>query len=146
MALIRWTAPARPIRDLSSIHDEMNRFIDGVLRPGPALGFSVAPPVDVEETPDAFVLRADLPGVPQKDVKVSVEGDTVTIRGQRTAAAGTGTSLRSERTFGAFERSFTLGAPVRTDQVRAVYRDGVLEVTLPKSENARLREIEVQAG
>ena len=146
MTLIRWTAPAHPIRDLTNLHDEMSRFVDGVLNPGASYGYAPALPVDVEETPEAFVLRADLPGVPQKDIKVSAIGDTVTIRGQRTAVTGTGTSLRSERTFGTFERSFTLGAPVRTDQVRAVYRDGVLEVTVPKSENAKLREIEVQAG
>ena len=146
MTLIRWTAPTRPIRDLTNLHDEMNRFVDGVLNPALAYGHTQAIPVDVEETSEAFVLRADLPGVPQKDVKVSVMGDTITIRGERVALPGAGTSLRSERTFGAFERSFTLGAPVRTDQIRATYRDGVLEVMVPKSENARLREIEVQAG
>lgn len=148
MALIRWTAPARPLHGLTNVHEEMNRFIDGVLQSSPTYRYDSGPriPVDVEETAEAFVLRADLPGVPQKDIKVSAEGDTLTIRGERKHTAGTGTALRSERKFGAFERTFTLGAPVRTDQVRAVYRDGVLEVTVPKSENARLREIEVQAG
>jgi HSP20 family protein len=104
------------------------------------------PVVDIEETPEQFVLRMDLPGVAQKDVKVHVMGDTLTIRGER-RQSGTekdGNWLRCERSHGVFERAFTLGAPVRADQVKASYRDGVLEVSVPKAEEARLREVEVK--
>jgi HSP20 family protein len=151
MALIRWTTPAQPMRDLIGIHDEMNRLMDGVFTPNdrhPQASFPITPAVDVEETPEGFTLRMDLPGVSQKDVKVSVLGDAVTIRGERradTQASGSNL-LRVERRFGSFERTFTLGTPVRADQVRAIVQDGVLEVQVPKAETARTREIEVQVG
>jgi HSP20 family protein len=102
--------------------------------------------VDVEETPEDFVVRMDLPGVAQKDVKVSLMGDTLTIRGERKHEAEhkEGSWHRVERAYGSFERTFTLGAGVRNDKVKASYKDGVLEVRVPKAEEARLREIEVQ--
>jgi HSP20 family protein len=104
--------------------------------------------VDIEETPDAFVLRADLPGMSQKDVKVVLTGDVLTLRGERKreTTKSEGTCHRCERVHGAFERTFTLTSPVRADQVKATYRDGVLEVLVPKAEEARVREIEVQVG
>jgi HSP20 family protein len=93
------------------------------------------------------VIKADLPGVSQKDVKVSLMGDTLVIRGERRSEKNDETTpLRIERSYGMFERSFTLGAPVRSDQVKATYRDGVLEIHVPKAEEARLREIDIQVG
>ena len=75
-------------------------------------------------------------------------GDTLTLRGERRreAAAEGDVTLRVERPAGSFERSFILGAPVRTDAVKAVYRDGVLEIQVPKADHARSLDIEVQAG
>lgn len=148
MTLIRWN-PTRS-RSLADIHEEMDRLFESFV--GPRAGVPNAglwaPPVDIEETPEAFVLRADLPGVTQKDVKVSLTGDLLTLRGERRHETATteGTVHRSERTWGAFERSFTLTGPVRADQVKAVVKDGVLEIRVPKAEEARVREIEVQVG
>lgn len=150
MTLIR-CMPLTPVRDMVSMQEEMNRLLDsvfsrsGVCAPGES---PFTPRVDIEETPEEFVLRADLPGVSQKDVKVSLLGETLTIRGERRSEGATkeGGLLRCERVYGAFERSFTLTAPVRADQVKATTRDGVLEVRVPKAEGARLREIEVKAG
>ncbi len=147
MTLIRWN-PARPVR-MQDVHDEMDRLIEGFLgRPfGPvAEPFSI--PVDVEETPEAYVLRADLPGVTQKDVKVTIAGDTLTLRAERKRETEQrkGSVHRSERLYGAFERTFTLADPVRADQVEATYKDGVLEIRVPKAEEARVREIEVKVG
>src|SRR5262249_18354063 len=109
---------------------------------------SFIPPVDVEENPEEFVLRLDLPGVPQNEVKVSLMGDTLTIRGERKPQGQdrNGSTHRIERAYGTFERTFTLGTPVRNDRVSASYKDGVLEVRVPKAEEARLREIQVQVG
>jgi HSP20 family protein len=147
MTLIRWS-PVRPSRDFAGFHGELNRFIDGVLaQSGGATGLAT-PPVDVEENAESFVLRVDLPGLTQQDVKVVVEGDAITLRGERkpeVRSAGS-TLLRGERSSGTFERSFVLGAPIRSDQIRAVVRNGVLEVQVPKADSARKREIEVQAG
>jgi HSP20 family protein len=150
MTLIRWSPnPFTPLRDPSTIQDEMNRLFDGFFaRSGRELNGLFTPSVDIEETAEEFVIKADLPGVAQKDVKVSLMGDTLTIRGERKAerTSENGNPHRLERAHGTFERSFTLGTPVRNDQVKAQYRDGVLEVRVPKAEQARMREIEVQVG
>lgn len=150
MTLVRWTPAFTPSRDLITMQDEVNRFIDSFFRSNGrrAEAGPFTPLVDIEETAEAFVLRADLPGVPLKDVKVSLMGDTLTIRGERQEekTEKTGSALRVERSTGNFERSFTLGAPVRSDAVKATYRDGVLEVRVPKAEEARLREIQIQTG
>ena len=149
MSLIRWN-PRRTGQDLSPIDSDLNRIFEGFFAP---VTFrqdwaSLTPPVDVEETPDAYLFRADLPGVNAKDVKITVNGDTLTVRGERKREEqkSEGSLYRTERLYGAFERTFTLGTPVRTDQVKAAYRDGVLEIRVPKADEARAREIEVQVG
>lgn len=149
MTMIRWN-PNRNLV-LSDFQDDMDRLIGGFLSTrnfAPASTNAIVPPVDVEETPEAFVFRADLPGFAQKDVKVSLVGDTLTLRGERKreTVKAEGTLHRTERVHGTFERTFTLDSPVRGDQVKATYRDGVLEVRVPKAEEARVREIEVQVG
>ena len=149
MQVIRWIPPTPPMRDLLAMHQEMNRLFDGACgRPNSRAAFAFVPTVEIEETPEQFVLRVDLPGVAQKDVKVHVMGDTLTIRGERRQEGSEkeGNWLRRERTYGTFERSFTLGAPVRADQVKATSKDGVLEVSVPKAEEARVREVEVKIG
>ena len=149
MTLMRWTPAVSRSRDLVGIQDEVNRLFDGFFGrvPGHVEG-NFMPTVDIEETGEEFILRADLPGVPQKEVKVSLMGDTLTIRGVRKyeTNGNQGTVHRVERVYGTFERSFTLGSPVRNDRVKATYRDGVLEVRVPKAEEAKQREIEVQVA
>jgi HSP20 family protein len=148
MTLIRWNPSLlSPHRDLVRLHDEMDRLLGGFAGRSPERGL-FAPPVDIEETPESFVLRADLPGLTQKDVKVSIMGDVVTIRGERTAVAPPSgvTVHRTERITGGFERTFTLNSPIRADQVAATFKDGVLEVRIPKAEEARVREVEIKVG
>lgn len=152
MTLIRWSpTPFTPLPDLPAIQEEVNELLNSFFTRGALRGDLqpvFAPSVDIEETPEEFILRADLPGVAQQDVKVSLMGDTLTLRGTRRQESGTGTGnlRRVERSYGMFERTFTLRAPVRSDQVKAQYRDGVLEVRVPKAEEARMREIEVKVG
>ncbi|MGH9196043.1 MAG: Hsp20/alpha crystallin family protein [Acidimicrobiia bacterium] len=150
MTLIRWNPSYNPSRELVSMQDEMNRFVDSFFngRGLRSAGMAFTPVVDIEESPEEFVLRADLPGISQKDVKVSLMGDTVTIRGERKydQTQNETSMLRAERVHGSFERSFTLGTALRGDKVKAIYRDGVLEVHVPKSEEARMREVEIQIG
>jgi len=145
-SLIRWSA--NPARDLLGIRDEVDRVFDSVFTRGDggAWPATFAAPVDVEETKDEFLVRADLPGVSPKDVKVSVLGDVLTIRGERKRESQDRNLHRVERRYGSFERSFSLGVPVRADQVKASYRDGVLEIHVPKAEEAKVREIEVQVA
>ncbi len=149
MALIRWQ-PATPARDLIRMQNEMDRLFDSVFNPPTRARFDLesAPAVDVEENAEGFVLRADLPGVAQKDVKVHLYGDALTIRGERNLESERDEkgAHRIERFSGSFERTFTLGVPVRAEQVKAVFRDGVLEIRVPKADEARTREIEVQVA
>jgi HSP20 family protein len=126
--------------------DDFDRFLDTLLPTERASGF--VPPVDIEETAEEYILHADIPGVSPKDMKVSLMGDTLTLRGERTVDAGQSTSRRhrAERVHGSFERSFQLTAPVRGDKIRATFRDGVLEIHVPKADEARRREIEIEVA
>ena len=150
MAITRWSPlTLSPARDL--LGGDLNRLFDGFFTSRPLNGDLVpafAPAVDIEETADEFVFKADLPGVSQKDVKVNLMGDTLTIKGERKQESETknGGVHRTERIYGAFERRFKLGTPVRNDMVKAQYKDGVLEIRVPKAEEAKLREIEVQVA
>jgi HSP20 family protein len=154
MAITRWTpalALGTSARDIVGIQDEVDRLFDGFFGRYPLRGDAplvFAPAVDIEELGEEFVVRADLPGMNQKDVKVSLLGDVLTIRGERRQEAThqSGTQHRTERIYGQFERTFKLGTPVRNDLIRATYRDGVLEVHIPKAEEAKLKEIQVQVG
>ena len=148
--LMRWNPFFSSSRDVASLRDDIDQLFDGLVsRSFPqraAAGF--VPAADLHETPEEFVLKLDLPGVSQKDVKVSLMGDTLTIRGERKSETKRERDglYYSERVSGAFERSFHLTAPVRGDQVKAEYRDGVLEVHIPKADEARSREIEVRVA
>jgi HSP20 family protein len=135
----------------AAMHEDFDRFFDGFFTRSPLAGDVAplfAPPTDIHETAEAFELKLDLPGVSLKDVKVSLSGDTLTIRGERNLEKSENDkhTHRTERIHGSFERSFKLAPPLRADLVKATYRDGVLEVTVPKAEAAKVREIEVQAG
>ncbi len=150
MTLVRWN-PLGSARDLVGVQDEMNRVFDSFFgAPAPRTGWeaSFRPALDVEENSEEFIVRMDIPGMSQKDVKVSLMGETLTIRGERRneLASKEGSVRRTERTYGSFERTITLDAPVRSEKVKASYHDGVLEVHVPKAEEARVREIEVQTS
>jgi len=150
MTITRWSPlTLSPARDV--LGADLDHLFDGFFTRTPQRGDLAAaftPAVDIEETADEFVFKADLPGVSQKDVKVNLLGDTLTIRGERKQESETknGGMRRSERIYGAFERRFKLGTPVRNDQVKAQYKDGVLEIHVPKAEEAKLREVEVQVA
>ncbi len=109
---------------------------------------SWVPPVDIFEEADAIRIAAEIPGVKPHDIKLSLEGNLLTIHGtkQQEAEEKTERVHRYERTYGAFERSFTLPATVEPKDINATYDQGVLTITLPKSERAKPRQIEVQVG
>lgn len=104
------------------------------------------PPVDIFEEADSIRIMAEVPGVKPGDVKISLEGNVLTIHGtkQQVAAEQTERVHRYERTYGAFERTFTLPATVDAGHIRAQYENGVLTVTLPKLEKAKPRQIQVE--
>jgi HSP20 family protein len=144
MKLVRFT----PDHDLLGLHDDVARLIQGnfPLRPN-GNGATWLPPVDVHETPSGFTLTMDVPGINPADIKVRIVDGTLTLEGERKIEHGDDdakTTHRSERLAGSFSRSFTLRTPVNAAAIRAVYKDGVLEVTLPRAEEAMPREIKVE--
>jgi HSP20 family protein len=106
------------------------------------------PAVDVLEQGDAIRITAELPGVKAEDMKISVEGNVLSVHGakQQVAEERTERVHRYERTYGSFERSFTLPATVDTQHIKAGLENGVLTITLPKAEQAKPRQIEVQVA
>lgn len=106
------------------------------------------PAVDIFEEPNAIRIMAEVPGVKPEDVKISLENNVLTIHGSKQQAAEERTERvhRYERTYGAFERSFTLPTTVDAGSINATYEHGVLTVTLPKVERAKPRQIEVQVA
>jgi HSP20 family protein len=144
MAIERWD----PFQEAISLRDAMNALLqESFVRPGglPPQNGHAALPLDVCETEDAFVVKASLPGVRPDDVQITVLGDTLTIRGESKAEddkKGERWHLR-ERRSGAFQRSLSLAVPVDADAAQVHYENGVLTLTLPKSESARPRQIKV---
>ncbi len=107
-----------------------------------------SPMVDVHETNDSIRLVADLPGVKQEEIQVSIEGDTLTLKGERKRDADVKEDqyYRVERSYGTFQRNILLPSVVDPNKVKATYRDGVLEILLPKKEEAKPKEIKIEAA
>jgi HSP20 family protein len=102
------------------------------------------PPVDVAETQDRILVRAELPGVKQEEIQIEFENGLLTIRGERRLEKQDGVTFhRVERTYGSFSRSFTLPRTVDAEKISAAYRDGVLEVEVPKKEEAKPKQIRI---
>ena len=114
----------------------------------PAAQASWTPAVDIHEEPKQFVVRADLPGVSPKDIEITAEKGVLALRGARNfeQKSDDGHYSRIERVTGKFVRSFSLPENVATDQINAKFKDGVLELTIPKIAKAEPRRIEVQAA
>ena len=149
MAMVRW----EPVRDLLTLQERMNRMFDNSYRAGAqdedwALGGSWAPAVDIYEKDGNIVLKAELPGVDPKDVDVRVENNVLTLRGERKFESEVKREKyhRVERAYGTFSRSFTLPNVVDTGNIKAEYKDGVLHMTLPKREEAKPRQIQINVG
>lgn len=105
-----------------------------------------SPRVDVEETENAVVLHADMPGINKSNLKVELENNTLTIRGERRYEKEEKSEgqYRSERAFGTFQRTFSLSDRIKATEIKADYKDGVLTLTLPKAEEVKPKEIEIK--
>jgi HSP20 family protein len=148
MALIRW----EPVRELGTIQNEMNRLFNSFFdTPTPSNGTTFRrwiPAMDLVETEEAFVLTADLPGLSESDVKIEVEGNVLTVSGERTSEhedRKTG-YYRVERSYGSFRRSLTLPDGVDPGVVKATFDKGVLEVTVPKPAQQAPRKVQIAVG
>ncbi len=120
--------------------------IDWQSRGGDSVSASWVPPVDIFEEADSIRIMAEVPGVRPQDVKISLEGNVLTVHGtkQQVAEERTERVHRYERTYGVFERTFSLPSSVDAGNIKASYDQGVLTITLPKMAEARPRQIEVK--
>jgi len=136
--------PMRTMRDLMA-WDPLQGTVSRFLRTN-GMRMSYAPAIDMLETKDAFVFKADLPGFREQDIEVHVTGNRLTITGRREAddTNGSNTYHRMERTHGSFMRSFTLPSPVDADEIEADLQDGVLSMEVPKADEAHPKKISVR--
>jgi HSP20 family protein len=140
-----------PVRNFGDIQGEVNRLFDSFFgRPATmAVGERMwAPLADVCETKDDLYVTFELPGLREKDVNVSITGDMLTVKGERRFERDPNGEnyYRLERVYGKFERSIPLPIPVQADKVKASYRDGVLEIRLPKVEAVKPKEIKIEVA
>jgi HSP20 family protein len=148
MALLRW----QPLRELDTLQHEMNRLFDtlspqGLLKEGDGWP-SFMPPAEITETPEALHLKVEIPGLQAEDISVEVTRDSVSLSGERrseTRAEDKGVT-RTEFRYGKFERVIPLPSKVDNTQVTAEYKDGILNLTLPKAEEEKNRIVKVNLG
>ena len=149
--------PVRTLRDpaveVSNLERRINRLFGDALsnfdwQYRDNAGAAWVPPVDIFEEPDALRITAEVPGVSPDNLKISLENNVLSIHGTKEQVAQERSERvhRYERTYGAFERSFTLPTTVDANNIQASYENGVLTVTLPKVEKAKPRQIDVQVA
>jgi len=156
MTLLRWHRPEvsywSPFRQLSTLREEIDRLFETPLAEfthgSQQMLSGWAPAVDLYEDKDNLYLKAEVPGLKKEDLDISIHEDLLTLAGERKAEtkATPGQVYRSERFVGRFQRTFTLPTPVAVDHVKATYSDGILTVTLPKTEQAKPKQISVTAN
>lgn len=155
MSLVRWN-PARDLAawpsNLFGMQREMNKMFDNFFN-GTDQGEDYAltawsPAVDIAEHDDEFTVKVELPGVSKDEVKITLESNILTIRGEKKQQKETKKENyhRVERSYGSFQRSFTMPATVKTDKIDASFRDGILNIKLPKAEEAKPKQIEVKVN
>lgn len=147
MALIRWD----PFRDLLTLQDRMDRLFQDSMTRNRGYEESLAPgfwspPVDIYETDDAVVLKAELAGLNKNDVTIEVKDSTLVLKGERKFEKDVKEENyhRIERSYGAFSRTFSLPQTVDQTNVTATFKDGLLEITIPKVRDARPKQIEIK--
>ena len=147
MAIVRWD----PFRDVMTLQDRMNRLFDQALsktRTDDEEGLAAStwlPAVDIFETATSVVMKAELPGVSRENIDIQVRDNTLALKGERTFEREVKDEnyLRIERSYGAFQRAFSLPTVIQQDKIKAVFKDGVLEVTMPKAEGAKPKQVKI---
>lgn len=141
--VVRWS----PVDNINRLEGFMRNLFEGSPQTSEESGRltrpSWIPPVDAWETEEGLHMLFDLPGVTKEAIAIEVEGDQLTIRGDRKGKEDV-KFLRRERVFGPFFRSFTLETPIDREKIKATYKAGVLEIFLPKREEAKPKQIQVE--
>ena len=144
MPIVRWD----PFRDLLKVHDEIGSWFEGALEKRDRERKSAvwSPNMDIKETEKEIIIKADLPGMKEEDIDVSIDEDQLIIKGERKVEKEEKEKdyVRVERNYGSFYRSFNIGVPVKSDEVKASYKNGVLEINIPKAETRKPKKIEIK--
>ena len=141
----RWTNTP----DVKSLQAQLNRIFEPFARfavgDEDLVSGNWVPPVDVAETQEKIVVRAEVPGMKQSDIQIEFENGLLTLRGERKIEKNESVQWhRVERTYGNFSRSFTLPRTVDPERISATYRDGILEIEVPKREEAKPKQIRIE--
>ena len=128
--------------------DILNRFFDDDLLAEISKGQFWSPALDIIEEKDQYVLKADLPGIKKEDIKISLQDDILTVEGERKSETVSEDKQvhRLERSYGRFTRSLNLGAKVDSSKIKANYKDGVLELIVPKFEEVKPKSVDIQVS
>ena len=139
--LIRW----EPLREISALQNEMSRFMNGLLEGNGRTNQNWVPALDVWEKEDEVVYALDLPGVPQDKISIEVEDGALTLSAQRERSQEVSEELyhRFERRYGTFSRTVGLPQGTSEESIKASYKDGVLEIHVPKPEQVKPKKIEI---
>src|SRR5919201_39043 len=139
--LVRW----EPFREIATLQNEMSRLMSTLAGDNGESGRSWVPALDVWETENEVVYALDLPGIPERDIAIDFEEGTLTVSAERerTHASSDDKLYRYERRFGSFSRTIGLPQGVTEDQIKADYKDGVLEIHVAKPEQPKPRRIEI---
>ena len=139
-----------PFRNLTSLQDQVNRLFDSSFKANAdnSALTTWAPAVDIYETENELVIKADLPDMEEKDIDVRVENNMLTIRGERKfeESVKEDNYLRVERAYGSFSRSFSLPNTVNTEAIQANYKNGVLKVVLPKRAESKPKQVKINVS
>lgn len=147
MAVIRWD----PFRELGTLQDRMNRLFDDVTRGGgngePTSTTAWSPAVDIVETENEIHVKAEVPGVSLGDIDLSLENNVLTLKGERKFEKESKDENyhRIERSYGSFSRSFSVPSSVDAASIKADYKEGVLTITLPKTQKAKPKQIAINS-
>lgn len=146
MVVTRW----EPLKDLMALQERMNKLFDETFSRGTQdvdVG-TWSPPVDILEQGDEIIIKMEIAEVEQKEIDIKVEGNALTIKGERKLEEGTKREdyVRLERLYGTFSRSFSLPTTVDLGNVKASHKDGILRIVLPKKEETKPKQIKVEVG
>jgi HSP20 family protein len=142
MPIVRWD----PFSDLVQFRDEIGRWLESPAEKDKERKSAAwAPSIDIKETDKDIVVKADLPGMDIKDIDVSVDADSLIIKGERKMEKEEKEKdyVRVERSYGSFYRSFNIGVPIKEDEIKASYKNGVLDVIVPKAEVKKAKKVEI---
>jgi len=146
MTIVKWD----PFRNVAALQDRINRIFDESFSRSADVDDHISmsawkPSVDIYETDEAIILKAELPGIKKEDVSVEIKDNVLTLRGERVEdkEIKEGSYFRKERCFGTFSRAFNLQHRVQPDKIKAKFKDGILEIEIPKPEEEKPKQITV---